>query len=201
MWHDQKADGRQQKLKILVTRLPSQHTSSGIRQETNRDARPRLEGSFVVAGEPDPAMLQFLRLAHLGGKDAFLLESIFRKEIWGFMSEPVSEDNERGAMGAVIEACRSALEEMDEATVTLDAVEGSSPSSEKRRLCSMVGESERDALERTLAYVRQEAEALDLKEYYQERRLKSLGLDSDWTPEDDIGFGGTRVPGGADYDW
>ena len=34
-------------------------------------------------GEPDPAMLQFLRLVKLGGKDAFLLESIFRKEIWG----------------------------------------------------------------------------------------------------------------------
>eukprot|EP00578_Thalassiosira_sp_NH16_P000529 CAMPEP_0181133386 /NCGR_PEP_ID=MMETSP1071-20121207/31505_1 /TAXON_ID=35127 /ORGANISM="Thalassiosira sp., Strain NH16" /LENGTH=626 /DNA_ID=CAMNT_0023219791 /DNA_START=97 /DNA_END=1977 /DNA_ORIENTATION=- len=147
-------------------------------------------------GEPDPAMMQFLRLAHLGGKDAFLLESIFRKEIWGFMSEPVSEDNERGAVGAVIEACRSALGEMDEvaAVVALDA-------SEKGRLCSMVGQSERDALERTLAYVRQEAEALDLKEYYQVRRLKSLGLDSDWTPEDDVGFGGTRVPGGADYDW
>ena len=34
-------------------------------------------------GEPDPAMLQFLRLVKLGGKDAFLLESIFRKEVWG----------------------------------------------------------------------------------------------------------------------
>lgn len=36
-------------------------------------------------GEPDPSMLQFLRLARLGGKDAFLLESIFRKEVWSFM--------------------------------------------------------------------------------------------------------------------
>lgn len=34
-------------------------------------------------GEPDPAMMQFLRLVKLGGKDAFLLEAIFRKEIWG----------------------------------------------------------------------------------------------------------------------
>ena len=34
-------------------------------------------------GEPDPAMLQFLRLLKLGGKDAFLLEGIFRKEVWG----------------------------------------------------------------------------------------------------------------------
>ena len=40
-------------------------------------------GGPGATGEPDPAMLQFLRLVKLGGKDAFLLESIFRKEIWG----------------------------------------------------------------------------------------------------------------------
>jgi hypothetical protein len=27
--------------------------------------------------------MQFLRLVKLGGKDAFLLEAIFRNEIWG----------------------------------------------------------------------------------------------------------------------
>ena len=44
---------------------------------------------------------------------------------------------------------------------------------------------------------------MGLKEYYQERRLKGLGLESDWSPEDDdVGFGKVnRVPGGADYDW
>ena len=35
---------------------------------------------------------------------------------------------------------------------------------------------------------------MDLKEYYQEQRLKSLGLDSNWMPEDDVSFGRTRVP-------
>jgi len=149
-------------------------------------------------GEPDPAMIQFLRLTKLGGKDAFLLESIFRKEIWGFVSEPVSEDNERGASTAVIDACERALADMME-----EGEEGSDgTASEKERLCTMVRESEREALDRTLVYAKQEAEALDLKEYYQERRLKSLGLDSDWSQEDDIlGEGGGRVPGGADYDW
>ena len=34
---------------------------------------------------------------------------------------------------------------------------------------------------------------LDFKEYYQERRLKSLGLDSNCMPEDNVSFGGTRV--------
>jgi hypothetical protein len=51
-----------------------------------------------------------------------------------------------------------------------------------------------------------EKEALDLKEYYQERRLKDLGLDSEWSQEDDmvdsdLNFGQTRQPGSADYDW
>lgn len=40
-------------------------------------------GGIGSTGEPDPAMIQFLRLVKLGGKDAFLLESIFRKEVWG----------------------------------------------------------------------------------------------------------------------
>lgn len=151
----------------------------------------------VTGGSPDPAMYQFLRLAKLGGKDAFLLEYIFRKEVWGFMSEPVSEDNERAVVTTVIDACENALKEMDE----ISNEEGSSLSP-KMQLCALVRESERQALERTLEYVKQEAEALDLKEYYQERRLKNLGLDSEWSPEDDdISFGGTRVPGGADYDW
>jgi len=45
-------------------------------------------------GEPDPALMQFCRLKELGRMDAFLLESIFRKEVWGFMAYPVSEKNE-----------------------------------------------------------------------------------------------------------
>ncbi|KAL3811966.1 hypothetical protein ACHAXA_011293 [Cyclostephanos tholiformis] len=157
-------------------------------------------GGSGSTGEPDPAMMQFLRLAKLGGKDAFLLESIFRGDVWGFMSEPVSEDNEREVVNAVIEACQSALSEMtSEGEGENDS--GEESSSKMDRLCSMVCESEREALGRTLTYMRQEAEALDLKEYYQERRLKSLGLDSDWTPEDDVSFGGTRLPGTANYDW
>jgi [ribulose-bisphosphate carboxylase]-lysine N-methyltransferase len=167
--------------------------------------------SFDVAGgagskgEPDPAMMQFVRLCCLNGKDAFLLESIFRRDVWGYMSEPVSEENERGAVKAIIEACQNALSDISLPEVVNkekveETEERDSCSSEMIDwLCSTVRESEQDALSRTLAYMKQEAEALDLKEYYQERRLKSLGLDSDWTPEDD--FGGTRLPGTANYDW
>ena len=60
------------------------------RATADRDAKGRR--SRLAARPPD-------------GKDAFLLESIFRKEIWGFVSEPVSEDNERAVTTAVTGVC------------------------------------------------------------------------------------------------
>jgi [ribulose-bisphosphate carboxylase]/[fructose-bisphosphate aldolase]-lysine N-methyltransferase len=148
-------------------------------------------------GEPDPAMIQFARLQQLGGLDAFLLESLFRKEVWGFMALPVSESNELAVVNAVSERLEASLEDLNQCP------EGGP------KVCTKLRESEKKALKRTLEYMLREKEALDLKEYYQERRLKDLGLDSDWSPEDDMGmndnpdlnYGQTRAPGGADYDW
>lgn len=144
-------------------------------------------------GNPDPAMIQFLRLSKLGSTDAFLLESIFRKEVWGFMELPVSEQNELAVVDTIIEACEAALSEFSECPKGGPDV------------CQELRESETKALQLTIEYLSREKEALDLKEYYQERRLKDLGLDSVWTPEDegfgeDLSFGQTRAPGGADYD-
>lgn len=144
-------------------------------------------------GEPDPAMIQFARLRSLGSTDAFLLESIFRKEVWGFMSLPVSEHNEMAVVNSVSELIQRSLDDL-----------GQCPAGGPE-VCTKLRESEIKALTRTLEFLQREKQALDLKEYYQERRLKDLGLDSDWTPEDDmspdLGFGTSRVPGGADYDW
>jgi [ribulose-bisphosphate carboxylase]/[fructose-bisphosphate aldolase]-lysine N-methyltransferase len=145
-------------------------------------------------GEPDPAMIQFARLRQLGGLDAFLLESLFRKEVWGFMALPVSESNELAVVEAISEVCKSALEDLNQCP------EGG------REVCMKLRESESKALNRTLEFMLREKEALDLKVYYQERRLKDLGLDSEWSREDemidpDLSYGQTRVPGGADYDW
>jgi [ribulose-bisphosphate carboxylase]-lysine N-methyltransferase len=145
-------------------------------------------------GEPDPAMVQFARLCKLGSTDAFLLESIFRKEVWEFMALPVSERNEFAVVEWIVESIEKALED-------LKACPEGGP-----EVCTKLRESETKALTRSLEFLLREKEALDLKEYYQERRLKDLGLDSDWTPEDDmnnpdLGFGQTRAPGGADYDW
>jgi len=161
---------------------------------------------------PDPALMQFLRLSKLDGKDAFLLESIFRKEVWGFMSVPVSEMNEGMAVDAVMEACRVALGEMDETEESAissssssgDGDDDDSASTSPAALCAVVRRAERKALTRTLEYMERERMALDLKEYYQERRLKDLGLDSEWNDDDensDVGWGQTRAPGSGDLDW
>ena len=145
-------------------------------------------------GEPDPAMIQFVRLMKLGSTDAFLLESIFRKEVWGFMELPVSERNELAVVEFIIESCQRNLVEFSECP------KGG------LEVCTKLRVLETKALTRTIEYLQREKEALDLKEYYQQRRLKDLGLDSSWTPEDemmdsDFSYGQTRAPGGADYDW
>lgn len=150
-------------------------------------------------GEPDPAFMQFARFAKLGAMDAFLLEAIFRKEVWGFMAYPVSESNELAVVESIVEICDKSLEDMK----VSDDENDDGPNA---AICERLRESESRALRRTLEFMLREKEALDLKEYYQERRLKDMGLDSDWSPEDDIAnpdlsFGQTRLPGGADFDW
>jgi len=159
--------------------------------------------SGLAESSLDPAMIQFLRLAQLGGQDSFLLESVFRKEVWGFMSLPVSERNERDVLDAIADACSTALGEM--VGVGVDEVDGTKRT---ERLCAVVREAERRALTRTLEFVQREKEALDLKEYYQERRLDDLGLDSDWNPDEDstgydmddeLWYGQVRAPGSLDW--
>lgn len=144
-------------------------------------------------GELDPALVQFARLSQLGAQDAFLLESIFKKEVWGFMAYPVSEKNELAVVEQISAHCESTLEDFSKCP-------DGGP-----EVCGQLRESETKAVKRTLEFLSREKQALDLKEYYQERRLKDLGLDSDWSPEDDmspdVGYGQTRAPGGADYDF
>lgn len=186
-----------------------------------------LNGGAGGDGQPDPAMIQFARLCQLGGTDAFLLESIFRKDVWDFMALPVSEQNELAVVTTLTETCQRALDEFD--TIKSAAATTSNDKQEEEEeetvgtsananveLCLRIRDSETIALEKTMAFLLREKEALDLKEYYQERRLKDLGLDSDWSMEDDYSGGGllgsggfddnggrpmTRTPGGADFDW
>jgi len=49
--------------------------------------------------------VRFLRLLCVGGEDAFLLESIFRSEVWDFMNEPVSRTNEEAVNELLATRC------------------------------------------------------------------------------------------------
>lgn len=122
------------------------------------------------------AMLQYLRLLALGGTDAFLLESIFRNKVWGFLELPVSRANEELICQVVRGACKSALSgyhttiEEDEKLLE----EGNLSS----RLATAVGvrRGEKKVLQQIDDIFKERESELDFLEYYQERRLKDLGL-------------------------
>lgn len=121
-------------------------------------------------------MLPYLRLLALGGTDAFLLESIFRNSIWGHLEQPISRSNEELICQVVRKACSSALSgyhttlEEDEKLMkdgNLDA-----------RLRTAVGvrAGEKKVLQQIDEIFRERELELNELEYYQERRLKDLGL-------------------------
>ncbi|KAH6815253.1 Rubisco methyltransferase family protein [Perilla frutescens var. frutescens] len=131
----------------------------------------------IKYGQPlQTAMLQYLRLLALGGTDAFLLESIFRNKVWGFLEMPVSRANEELICQVVRSACKSALSgyhttiEEDEKLME----EGNLSS----RLAMAVGvrRGEKRVLQQIDDIFKERETELDFLEYYQERRLKDLGL-------------------------
>ena len=135
-------------------------------------------------------MLRYLRFVCLGSEDAFLLEPVFRDQIWGFMQEPVSEANELKVYERVEEVCKEGIRE-------IEAV-GKGGEGHVEEMARTVRETEAKQLQDMLLYVRREKEAVDLKVYYQERRLKGLGLDSPWSSEE--GEGG-EFNSGVGLDW
>ncbi|GAB5029968.1 ribulose-bisphosphate carboxylase oxygenase large subunit n-chloroplastic-like [Nannochloropsis oceanica] len=131
-------------------------------------------------GDVDPEMLQFLRFLNLGGKDAFLLEAVFRNEVWSFMEAPVSEENEQKVDNMIIQACTKALADFEEAeklSENMLKTSGVSPLTIARlESLTRVRESEKGALEATQAWANRDLMTGDLKVYYQERRLEELQL-------------------------
>ena len=179
-----------------------------LEMEANIDIRQTFDIYEDTDGTPDPFMLQFLRLMKLGNKDAFLLESIFRKEVWEFMGYPVSEKNEEGLVDYVIDVCNQYITELE--SMDGDDDDDDDDDDETKELsdaemsCAKIRALELRALRTTQEYMMRDREALDLKEYYQERRLKDLGLDSEWNPDDDMDLGlgaPKRMPGDGGLDW
>jgi len=138
---------------------------------------------------PPPDLMPFLRLAMLGGADVFLLEAVFRSEVWGFMALPVSEENEVAAIDAVLAACAEALGRYP-AAAAADADGGGggdgggdgdgdgdgAASARRGALARRLVGVETAALRACAAYFERERATLDSKEYYQERRLRELNL-------------------------
>lgn len=135
---------------------------------------------FVLRADaaPDEGLLPLLRLLNLQGADAFLLESIFRNEVWEHMQLPISEDNERACYQQLIDGCSAALagypSTIDEDLALLNSG-GVQPGSRKQQAVR-VRLGEKEALDATLRYFEDRIGRLSGMEYYAERRLKRLGL-------------------------
>ena len=139
-----------------------------------------VDDGFVEAclgGEPDPEVLRFLRLSLLEGADAFLLEPIFANEVWDHLGAPISRENEAAVIQAVSDEAAAARDGMLVETIGI---------------YEQLRSAELDALEATQRWADAEVLALPAKEYYQERRLKSLGLDTEWDEDEGNQWSGSR---------
>lgn len=127
--------------------------------------------------EPPEWLDVYLRLLCLGGKDAFLLEGVFRGEIWDHLSLPLSAENEKAVCDTVIGACEDALEGYalaEDASYEGDAediVEAA-----RWALAKALVDAERSILNCAVEVYKRRASSLDAVEYYAERRLKALDL-------------------------
>ena len=147
----------------------------------------------AVGGEPDPEYFRFARLKFLSGTDSFLLEPLFSTQIWDFLALPISKQNEQACLDALKGECLATknsllLEDSDEK-------KKDAPLSD---LLDEVRQIEIKALDATLNWVSADIATLDSKEYYQERRLRDLGLDTEWSAEESQ-WSGSRTPGGVDW--
>lgn len=146
------------------------------REQAGLDTTAAFEFKAVDGGYPDPNLVQFLRLTCLSGADLFLLEPVFRNEIWDFMGFPVSESNER-AVGELIQSrCQEGLAELNAAATEADDAEAvasgdESPSGQRKRAVAAVRRGERVALTASLGWWQRDLELLNLKEYYQVGRV------------------------------
>ncbi|PPS16069.1 hypothetical protein GOBAR_AA04499 [Gossypium barbadense] len=131
----------------------------------------------IVLGRPlPPALIPYLRLVALGGTDAFLLESIFRNTIWGHLDLPVSRANEELICRVVRDACKSALSgyhttiEEDEKLMEDENLDS------RLKIAVGIRAGEKKVLQQIDEIFKGRESELDELEYYQERRLKDLGL-------------------------
>nr|XP_043606953.1 fructose-bisphosphate aldolase-lysine N-methyltransferase, chloroplastic [Erigeron canadensis] len=130
----------------------------------------------ITLGRPlPPKMLPYLRLVALGGTDSFLLESIFRNSVWDHLELPMSRDNEEVICQVVRTACQSALSSY---RTTIEEDEKLKGGNIDPRLAIAIGirAGEKMVLQQIDEIFKEREMELDEYEYYQERRLRDLGL-------------------------
>lgn len=141
---------------------------------------------ILESGAPPPeTMLAMLRLINLDNADAFLLESIFRNEVWGHVNLPVSEENEKAVYESMVSGCAAVLQtyptKIDDDIALLNRMDGMS--NEKAAVSLRL--KEKEVLEATLRFFEDRMSLLESLEYYGDRRLKRLGLlDKEGKPTD-----------------
>jgi len=161
--------------------------------------------SFQVAeGEEAPTeLISFLRLKHLGAGDAFLLEPVFLDVVWAeYLALPVSRENEEAALTEAAAQCAKKLGQFGGSLQSDLQVLAEAPRSSREYALSAVRYAERRALQDAARQFDARLMMLDKYEYYQQRRLKSLGLDPIETEEEveKLRAGG-RSYGADEYDW
>ncbi|KAI3467309.1 hypothetical protein Pfo_023972 [Paulownia fortunei] len=131
----------------------------------------------IKYGQPLPtAMLPYLRLVALGGNDAFLLESIFRNSVWSFLELPVSRANEELICQVVRNACKSALSSYHTTIEEDEKLKEEGNLSPRLEMAVGIRTGEKNVLQQIDDIFKERESELDFLEYYQERRLKDLGL-------------------------
>ncbi|KAL6009051.1 hypothetical protein ACLOJK_022278 [Asimina triloba] len=131
---------------------------------------------FVLGRAFPPAMLPYLRLVALGGTDAFLLESIFRNSIWGHLELPVSRANEEFICRVVRDACKSAFSGYLTTVKEDETLMEAGNLDPRLAIAVAIRAGEKKVLHQIDNIFKERELELDGLEYYQERRLKDLGL-------------------------
>ncbi|KAK9119172.1 hypothetical protein Scep_017265 [Stephania cephalantha] len=131
----------------------------------------------IILGRPLPqGLLPYLRLVALEGPDAFLLESIFRNSIWGHLELPISRTNEELICQVVRDACKTALSNYHTTIEEDEKLMQQGNLDPKLEIAVGVRAGEKKVLEQIDGIFKERELELDVLEYYQERRLKDLGL-------------------------
>jgi hypothetical protein len=170
-----------------------------------------VDGTWLIAddggeGEALPdEMISFLRLKHMGGADAFLLEPVFIDSLWpDHLPLAVSEENEQAALGDVQAAVNTALDQLGGSVQTDLRTLAEAEANSREYALASVRYAERRALQAASRAVDARLSNLDGVEYYQTRRLSSLGLNPIESDEEleALARSAGRQYGASDYgDW